>query len=64
MAVIQGVMALVSRSLGKVVAALFGWAVLALFGQTSPLTGPPWARRAKFSGIHSRAPRLFPRSSP
>jgi hypothetical protein len=36
MAVIQAVLALVSRSLGKVVAALFGWAVVALFGQTSP----------------------------
>jgi hypothetical protein len=36
MAVIQAVLALVSRSLGKVVAALFGWAVVALFGQTRP----------------------------
>ncbi len=36
MAVIQAVLALVSRSLGKIVAALFGWAVVALFGQTSP----------------------------
>jgi hypothetical protein len=36
MAVIQAVLALVSRSLGKVVAALLGWAVVALFGQTSP----------------------------
>lgn len=35
MAILQAILALLSRSLGKVVTALFGWAVLALFGQTT-----------------------------
>ena len=35
MAILQALLALLSRSLGKVVTALFGWAVIALFGQTS-----------------------------
>jgi Putative Actinobacterial Holin-X, holin superfamily III len=36
MAVIQAVLALISRSLGRITSAIFGWAVVALFGQTSP----------------------------
>jgi Putative Actinobacterial Holin-X, holin superfamily III len=35
MAIIQAVLALVSRSLGRITSAIFGWAVVALFGQTS-----------------------------
>jgi hypothetical protein len=35
MAILQAVLALISRSLGRVVGALFGWAVVALFGTTS-----------------------------
>jgi hypothetical protein len=35
MAIVQTILALVSRSLGSIVSALFGWAVVALFGQTS-----------------------------
>jgi hypothetical protein len=35
MAILQAILALLSRSLGKVVTALFGWAVMALFGQTT-----------------------------
>jgi hypothetical protein len=35
MAIIQAVLALVSRSLGRMLSAVFGWAVVALFGQTS-----------------------------
>ena len=35
MAVIQAVLALISRSLGRITSAIFGWAVVALFGQTS-----------------------------
>src|SRR5262245_54227908 len=35
MAIIQAVFALISRSLGRVASALFGWAVEALFGTTS-----------------------------
>jgi uncharacterized membrane protein YqjE len=35
MALIQAVLALIGRSLGKVLTALFGWAVVALFGRTS-----------------------------
>jgi hypothetical protein len=35
MAILQALLALISRSLGKVVTALFGWSVLALFGQTT-----------------------------
>src|SRR6266508_3802908 len=36
MAIIQALLALISRSLGSILSALFGWAVVALFGQTSP----------------------------
>ena len=35
MAVVQALLALVSRSLGRILSALFGWAVVALFGHTS-----------------------------
>jgi uncharacterized membrane protein YqjE len=35
MAIIQAFFALVSRSLGRILSAMFGWAVVALFGQTS-----------------------------
>jgi hypothetical protein len=35
MAIVQAILALISRSLGSIVSALFGWAVVALFGQTS-----------------------------
>jgi uncharacterized membrane protein YqjE len=35
MAIVQALLALVSRSLGRVLTAAFGWAVVALFGQTS-----------------------------
>jgi Putative Actinobacterial Holin-X, holin superfamily III len=34
MAIIQAVLALISRSLGRITSAIFGWAVVALFGQT------------------------------
>jgi uncharacterized membrane protein YqjE len=36
MAIIQALISLLSRSLGKVLNAIFGWAVVALFGQTTP----------------------------
>jgi hypothetical protein len=35
-AIVQAVLALISRSLGRIVSAIFGWAVVALFGQTAP----------------------------
>ena len=35
MAIIQALLTLVSRSLGRVLSAVFGWAVVALFGETS-----------------------------
>ena len=35
MAIVQAILALLSRSLGRIVSALFGWAVVALFGHTS-----------------------------
>jgi Putative Actinobacterial Holin-X, holin superfamily III len=35
MAIVQALLALVSRSLGRILSALFGWAVVALFGHTS-----------------------------
>jgi len=35
MAILQGLVALVTRSLGSILSALFGWAVVALFGPTS-----------------------------
>jgi hypothetical protein len=36
MALLQAFFSLLSRSLGKILNAVFGWAVVALFGQTSP----------------------------
>jgi hypothetical protein len=36
MAVLQALIALVTRSLGRITSAIFGWAVVALFGQTAP----------------------------
>lgn len=36
MAIFQALISLISRSSGKALNAIFGWAVLALFGQTSP----------------------------
>jgi Putative Actinobacterial Holin-X, holin superfamily III len=36
MAILQALLALISRSLGSILSALFGWAVVALFGETSP----------------------------
>jgi hypothetical protein len=36
MAILQALFSMLSRSLGKILNAIFGWAVLALFGQTSP----------------------------
>jgi len=36
MVIIQAVLALISRSLGSIMSALFGWAVVALFGPTTP----------------------------
>ena len=35
MAIFQGLLALITRSLGSILSALFGWAVVALFGPTS-----------------------------
>jgi Putative Actinobacterial Holin-X, holin superfamily III len=35
MAVLQAVLSLISRSLGRIASSAFGWAVVALFGQTS-----------------------------
>ena len=35
MALLQALLALISKSAGKILNALFGWAVRALFGQTS-----------------------------
>src|ERR1700682_2039469 len=35
MAIVQAMLTLISRSLGSILSALFGWAVVALFGQTS-----------------------------
>src|SRR6267378_1173599 len=36
MVIVQAVLALISRSLGSIMSALFGWAVVALFGPTNP----------------------------
>ena len=36
MAVVQALLALITRSLGRITSAIFGWAVVALFGQTDP----------------------------
>src|SRR3954463_12770686 len=35
-AILQGLISLITRSAGKILNAIFGWAVLALFGRTSP----------------------------
>ena len=40
MALVQAVLALISRSLGRITSAMFGWAVVALFGQTTPTEKP------------------------
>jgi uncharacterized membrane protein YqjE len=45
MAIIQALFSLLSRSLGKVLNAIFGWAVVALFGQTTP------AQKTLLSGL-------------
>ena len=36
MAILQAILSLIAKSAGKALNAIFGWAVLALFGQTSP----------------------------
>ena len=36
MAILQSLIALLTRSVGRILSALFGWAVVALFGDTSP----------------------------
>lgn len=36
MAILQALLTLIGRSMGKVLNAIFGWAVVALFGRTSP----------------------------
>jgi len=36
MAILQALLTLISRSAGKILNAVFGWAVRALFGQPSP----------------------------
>jgi len=36
MAIIQSIVALITRSLGSILSALFGWAVIALFGPAGP----------------------------
>ena len=36
MAILQALISLITRSAGKILNAIFGWAVLALFGQTTP----------------------------
>ena len=36
MAIVQSLLALLTRSFGRLLSALFGWAVVALFGDTSP----------------------------
>src|SRR6185369_7069554 len=36
MALLQAIISLISRSAGKILNAIFGWAVVALFGRTSP----------------------------
>jgi uncharacterized membrane protein YuzA (DUF378 family) len=45
MAILQALFSLLSRSLGKILNAVFGWAVVALFGQTSP------AQKTLLSGL-------------
>src|SRR4051794_18917429 len=40
MAVLQALLSLISRSAGKILNAVFGWAVRALFGQPSPKEQP------------------------
>ncbi|TMB05237.1 MAG: hypothetical protein E6J64_11475, partial [Deltaproteobacteria bacterium] len=36
MAILQALISLITKSAGKILNAIFGWAVVALFGQTSP----------------------------
>jgi hypothetical protein len=45
MAVFQALFSMLSRSLGKILNAIFGWAVVALFGQTTP------AQKTLLSGL-------------
>jgi hypothetical protein len=45
MAVLQALVALITRSLGRITSAIFGWAVVALFGQTAP------AEKTKLSAL-------------
>jgi hypothetical protein len=45
MAVVQALLALITRSLGRITSAIFGWAVVALFGQTDP------AEKTKLSAL-------------
>jgi hypothetical protein len=45
MAVVQALLALITRSLGRITSAIFGWAVVALFGQTAP------AEKTKLSAL-------------
>src|SRR4051812_36868688 len=40
MAIVQALFTLISRSAGKILNAIFGWAVRALFGQPSPKEQP------------------------
>jgi hypothetical protein len=64
MAIVQAVLALISRSLGSILSALFGWAVVALFGQTSPRE-KAWLQGLKRKGEPmSHRLSLFPRRSP
>ena len=47
MAIFQGLLALITRSLGSILSALFGWAVVALFGPTVEAFGFfPYTARA------------------
>ena len=36
MALVQAILSLIAKSAGKILNAIFGWAVVALFGRTSP----------------------------
>lgn len=48
MAIVQAILALISRSLGSILSSLFGWAVVALFG-FAPLLGGRGNRTAQLS---------------
>src|SRR4051812_35587888 len=49
MAILQGLFSALSRSLGKILNAIFGWAVVALFGRTTP------AQKTLLSGLVAMA---------